>query len=124
MHTVKVYRLETPEGVGPFTGSGASAAHDDMAVKHRCKKRFYDIPGAWEDCDTFRSRHYCGFRSITQMRRWVRSKPGCKAMEEQFGIRLRVYEVPAEDVVWGREQLGFEKDRALLIEERLPSSIH
>lgn len=121
---MRVYRVETADGLGAFE-AGLAHDHDDCVRSGRVKA--YDMPTLREEPDHLPLHkatrgsiyglpfsHRFGFRSVTQYRRAFRSKPGRKAMGRAGG-QLSVYEVPRDAVLLGASQLTFDRRRAKLV---------
>ena len=77
-------------------------AHDDSMLKHSFKARNLNLDMGVTLNGGFRF----GFVSITQMRAWFYKDKGYAVMKD-FGIVLRVYEIPEEDVFVGNTQTVF-----------------
>lgn len=124
---MRVYRLENALRGGIFTSGLVYDARDRVTAKrgktywheveepdpYRHPNPYEDVPG-WsehEDQDSF----YCGFRSIEHLTEWFDSEAIRVALNE-LGAVMQVYEAAPDDVLEGRAQIMFRRDKAELVE--------
>jgi len=108
---MKVYRVETDEGLGPYA---------DLYLGNILPfGSTYDQPGPSDDGilgHLWDSEHRFGFRSMEQLTAWF----GDYAEQlHEVGLRIAVYEVNDRcRVVHGAKQLCFVRDEAKLLERK------
>jgi hypothetical protein len=110
---VKVYRVEYPDtGCGPYNPYGDAPYIGDMIAAHGNDPQrpgpFAD--GEFPDMFDLSTSHYFGFHSWRLFSFWFK---GWRSVLQAEGYRLAVYTVPASDVVQGRSQCAFRRDRVL-----------
>lgn len=125
---VRVYRVEHPKsGRGPFTHQD-----DDLQTQGDIRRgldyayRWYDNdpwPSLWNDWPEWAREgknsyeYYCGVRVLDQVHHWF--DEAVRKVLERAGYHLYVYEVPEEDVVFGKsgKQVFFKRANARIVEE-------
>lgn len=81
-----------------------------------------DVPG-WDRHDD-RASYVCAFKDMSQLLAWFDSE-AIRVEMGKLGAVLREFEVDPADVMMGRSQVMFRKDRASLVDERpIPTLAH
>jgi hypothetical protein len=127
--SMKVWRIEDPNGVGPWmsrhrsgsvlrdcpvTGHHPSNGPD---VKRDCwGEEAYDRP----DRDELMEGRVCAVRSLGQLKAWWFKDYHLQLLEDN-GFVLREFDVPDSEVVEGRAQLAVKRDAMMLIAEHKPT---
>ena len=122
---VRVWRVEGPDGFGPY---GMDGPHDKSIVERamlasgeastgvEAWKGDDHRPGMWNDnireIKVYSTLDwYCGFKSLAQYRRWFNNKATRKELVKH-GATLVRYEVDVEFVRYGGHQVCFVKSEA------------
>lgn len=113
----KVYRLENAKGDGVFSAGVLSTATRQAELNKGKHTYPWHRPCPDEDGIGIRPSEICGFVSIAQYKKWFNGKLIRKALHEN-GIKLKVYEVPADHMRAGEWQCVFTKRAAVLVAER------
>lgn len=103
-----VYRLENTDGTGPFSG----ALYEFMSSNYHCNtERFPSTYFAFSMHvqDRVRDKPH-GCLCLRQLLYWFPAKVIRKMREKGFGVA--VYEVPGQDVIFGKFQLVFDPTNA------------
>jgi len=108
---MKLYRVEMPDGRGPYNSDAPSHDYDEEAETH---KPVLSIEGLGYD-DIFRYAadrpKRFAFRTIDQLRRWFSLKE-CKSLK-RLGYVIGTYDVDKNDIVVSTPcQIVFFKDKA------------
>lgn len=114
---MKVYRVETVWGKGPYTGP---VSHYEWATDSR-HQSVYSHPNIQNDgieMDHRYSKDYhCGFSSIKKMKQWFTKKE--MTLLYSLGFKISMYNVSKQDIIEGRskKQLMFNKKKAAYIKD-------
>jgi len=101
---MKVYRLETEEGAGPYR-AGHCMALGIWTL--RCEQH----PLPWEDgLDEISSHEVCGFANLDQLCAWFNDSE-IRALESR-GVFVWEFEIPKGRIRFGRKQIAFDRNQA------------
>lgn len=121
--TTRVYRVEDPNGRGPYTSiyrhTLGRPKEDVYRIDRYISKNFFDItlhPSPYDEGLSITHDHYFGFSSLDQLKSWfgVAGSEGAEVLEEA-GFKVEVYDVRSDYVTFGKRQLMFLKNRAVHI---------
>jgi hypothetical protein len=113
VRVISVYRVESPEGDGPFQDEAFKNSEDYMDADFAFHANRFPTP--WMDENIAgKIRHndfnyYCGCSSMRQLEDWF--APFWE-MLHAYNFRVVVYQVPAEHVIIGKHQVVFKKEHA------------
>ena|ERR1700744_1517539 len=118
---MRVYRLEGPDGKGPYNGGyhGETEFEDELyALK---SKLFWNCdivthPNPWNDSllqdHVIQTHDLFGFEKMTHLYRWF---GGFVGPFLKYGYHIAVYEVPKRSVKIGARQVAFNAKQAIKI---------
>lgn len=117
-----VYRLEDDKQYGAFSKQGRTGFSPGLDVTGNSPSRH---PTPNMEGMKYTENHYCGFKSISQLRRWFNKKQRAEIKRFAPMFNISVYEVPTEEVIFGKFQVMFELhgENTKLIERICPTSI-
>lgn len=109
---VKVYRVETPSGYGPYHCPERLAYHKSAApltdwISHPAPE--FDNIAEWNE------EHRFGFISIEQLKDWFHSK--ARKYLQVNNCKVVVYEVDTTKILIGGRQVAFIYDGATVVDE-------
>ena len=116
MSKVRIYRLETTEGIGVYMSDAWEHA---TCTDSTCSDR-HPSPLLDPALQKFQDEDYFGFASIAQYRAWVYKAAWRRALFDE-GIELVVYEVERQLVTFGEVQCVFMRSKANVIERLHPA---
>lgn len=109
METVRIYRIENNNGIGPYCGT----AETQWVT---CWKRHNDKPtpdkdGIPDEAYAGRGSARCAFTSIAKLKEWFDCQTELHNLSK-IGFEVAVYEVPTHAVWHGNRQSVFDADQA------------
>lgn len=124
---MKVFRIETAIGTGPFiteldfddamrTGAQMYCLRSGMYTNpYNQPEPYKDVPGNWN------GMHF-GFKSIAQLLEWFPSPSGRRAMSKYFSVSI--FNAQSPHYIVGGHQIAFRRDQAEFIEHLPIDTIH
>lgn len=104
---MKVYRVQTPAGEGPY----ASGIAWELLQPHQCCDNH---PAPRNDgLSDFTGQHRFGFRSLEQLHAWF--SPMERDALRAMGFSMAIYEVEECRVKFGGKQIAFEYSSARIV---------
>jgi hypothetical protein len=124
---VRLFRLESHDGLGVFSSDAAIDARERVARKRgvahfsetgepsptRHPTPTDDVPGWYGHPDQY--SYYCAFGSIPCMLRWFDSE-AIRVEFNALGVELVEFECDEADILKGEFQWMFRKDRAAIVD--------
>lgn len=114
MSTIKIIRIEHYEdGLGPFTYSSDTNVLIDFWGRHN---KLFPLPQ--NDIGIERDIHvneYCGYKSIEELRSWVKPNEIKKLID--LGFRIMLYEMSELKCTIGDYQVIFFKDEHISVKD-------
>jgi len=111
-----VWRIENPEGQGPWTGGGMGYMGFDVRYKGRAQDPSRH-PNPRHDGLKLTKAHVCGASTLAGIRLWFNTKAQ-RTVLQSCGYRLRRYKVDPKTTQRGHFQTIFIKRTATLVEQR------
>lgn len=105
-----IVRVEHPDtGCGLFRSDDPNGDNylDNSRFADQIVMRHHSFPTRWNDLGTHDDDIFCAFKSVDQLKEWITNEE----MIDLISIGFRVYMIKAEDVIEGRMQCGFRKDK-------------
>jgi hypothetical protein len=118
---MKVWRLESREGLGVFAAGAVSRIPWKLLEGGRARDP-YRHPDPESEGLEMDDEWFCGFASLEQYKIWFNTKAQ-RAHLTQQGVRLKLYDVPSRYVKRGKAQTIFVKEQAKHIASRKPSAV-
>jgi len=112
-----VYRIEGLNGVGPYrTLENCDNGLANRLLSHGTpgSKRYKPSPKQDNIPGFYSGYHYCGFKSIEQLKRWFH---GARAGLRRCGFKMITYKVSDYEVLFGHQQIVFPVAFAVKIAE-------
>lgn len=108
---MKVYRIEhETENYGPYNGK--VDCNMWQSVNHTAAN---GRPNPFMDNLNLEAYDYCGFKTITQLKRWFTKKE--RSNLKRLGFVVKVFDISEDKVKLGDKQLLFRRSHAKLVEK-------